>query len=761
MKKIYFTFIVFLFMVFQVKAQWEQLSHPLLEGAEVQTFSQTGSTVFASIDGGIFITQDMGLNWYYRGFGIDSSTNRASDLVNFNNNIYASVSGGSSTVYMTSDYGITWTEVITYGIPTQNGNSFGLGSANNKLFRFFQKWNGQNADSIFVYYSNNGTAFTHGLYLGPNVNYSNSPAFLPLNRDKAIIWAYGNLFYTTDGITKTQLPLPDGLSYVDEDRLNSEPNGNYIFYYDEQTSQFFRLNLTVLPLQWEDITANILNSSAQIISAQGSDGVILATAFSDAGLKFYRSVDHGTTFDTIPIASTGLTIPVADKLWTVSPNNLIADILGNYIYYSADNGTSWTKRSTGFLGHDGSNLVESNGKLLSFQKQGSGVIRSDDNGQIWYPSDTGLPSILNELYFINGLFKVNGVPYVMVQNIGPNMSLSKIFKSTNDGQSWDTIFSQPVSEENIRLNFLGKNGNQYINTFFVSSTTNNGTTSVYRTTNGGNSWTNITNSLTIFINEFYGFLGKGDSLFAAGRNNSTGYDRILLSTNNGNNWQVSADIPNGNIKRVQGDEGLPVAEYGGSPNRWLAVIRDYGTSNGNDIIYTVSNWQWTPLNPVGLPGNAHIYGIKFMDGRWYLATTCGVFRSGDAKIWEPVNNQNFYLGMIGSQMQMIDNLLFLGTYGNGIWVNDLLEGTEDLPANDGISVYPNPAGDKLFIQFKDKPVKNMEIELSTIEGKCVYKQPSPSENKIIVNVGHLSEGIYFLKLTSAKGQIVKKITVGR
>jgi hypothetical protein len=69
-----------------------------------------------------------------------------------------------------------------------------------------------------------------------------------------------------------------------------------------------------------------------------------------------------------------------------------------------------------------------------------------------------------------------------------------------------------------------------------------------------------------------------------------------------------------------------------------------------------------------------------------------------------------------------------------------------------ISVYPNPTMGELRIT-------NYELEISDIEVFDVYgrKQKAESRKKNEIDISHLPAGIYFVKITTEKGQVVKKV----
>ena len=66
-----------------------------------------------------------------------------------------------------------------------------------------------------------------------------------------------------------------------------------------------------------------------------------------------------------------------------------------------------------------------------------------------------------------------------------------------------------------------------------------------------------------------------------------------------------------------------------------------------------------------------------------------------------------------------------------------------------ISIYPNPAIEKLFVQGLSNPTK---ISVYNILGKLVFSKTTSSE----INVDNLQSGIYILKIVDNQKEIVRR-----
>ncbi len=76
--------------------------------------------------------------------------------------------------------------------------------------------------------------------------------------------------------------------------------------------------------------------------------------------------------------------------------------------------------------------------------------------------------------------------------------------------------------------------------------------------------------------------------------------------------------------------------------------------------------------------------------------------------------------------------------------------------NNTTKIYPNPAKNNLYISIDNNNL-NVNIKLYNSLGKVIYNENFT--NKLIINTSNFLSGIYFLKLTNAKTNIVEKIII--
>ena len=119
-------------------------------------------------------------------------------------------------------------------------------------------------------------------------------------------------------------------------------------------------------------------------------------------------------------------------------------------------------------------------------------------------------------------------------------------------------------------------------------------------------------------------------------------------------------------------------------------------------------------------------------------------------------NQDVYLGI-----QCVSDTAFI------FMVDDIQIGSnlfvEEIPPGEWVTLYPNPAQDKIFVNFGARPVKNPKVILFNNMGTVIGHAEFPSEVKgsIEFRLPPLSNGIYYLSVSDEKRNTVKKIIIER
>jgi len=230
-------------------------------------------------------------------------------------------------------------------------------------------------------------------------------------------------------------------------------------------------------------------------------------------------------------------------------------------------------------------------------------------------------------------------------------------------------------------------------------------------------------------------------------------------------------------------------------NQWA-----YTYSSTNQLLTTTYNvWDGSTWDPMTMLTNTY-------DSSGNMTNTLSQLYDAGTSTW--VNNTlHIYSGFTASHKPTIDILQNWDGTGTGTWVNDMrftytynsfdqltssmgeswnvvgvfefalgdplaryyyntyTPGVSEVKAiaNNGgdAKVYPVPAQNMLNVDLKWDNAQATDITMMDATGKTVrhWNTPAATEFHTSVSVDGLSEGVYFLKITGAQGQIAKQIVV--
>lgn len=138
----------------------------------------------------------------------------------------------------------------------------------------------------------------------------------------------------------------------------------------------------------------------------------------------------------------------------------------------------------------------------------------------------------------------------------------------------------------------------------------------------------------------------------------------------------------------------------------------------------------------------------------------------DMSVWATDKNNNFPLAMNS------DTVIFRFTYStNGdtalhdgwmidnVEVQDWWEGITELRNDRLISVYPNPAGETLYIAATDSRRIPATETIYDATGRMIYTHAG--QQQLAVDISGFPSGTYFLRCSDSQGYAIKRFTVQR
>jgi len=252
------------------------------------------------------------------------------------------------------------------------------------------------------------------------------------------------------------------------------------------------------------LTINIANAQwQQTLNYTGSSFAINGNnIFVGTYLGVYFTSNNGNSWTLL---NTGLTNTDINKL-VISEDTLYAGTYNGGVFLSTNNGSSWTAVNNGLTGNALQvRALAINGSNIYVGTYNSGVYLSTNNGNSWSAVNTGLTNLQILSFAISGNTIFAG-------------TWGGVYMSTNNGNNWSAIGLSgnmisgiAISGNNI---FAGINGG-----------------GVYLSTNNGTSWNPVNTGLT--NNQVTALVVDGNNIFAG-----TSGGGVYLSTNNGNNWNT-------------------------------------------------------------------------------------------------------------------------------------------------------------------------------------------------------------------------------
>ncbi|TRZ64533.1 T9SS C-terminal target domain-containing protein [bacterium] len=239
------------------------------------------------------------------------------------------------------------------------------------------------------------------------------------------------------------------------------------------------------------------------------------------GGGIYKSTDFGETWNLLSTTNNfsftnvmKMAIDaVTGKIYAGTKAFDIKQGIGSYttaggLFTSTDAGTTWVKDAvlpftSNYFNPADIVIVSSGTVLFATGTNGSpgGIFRTSNNGSTWTQMTSGLPSTgYGRIAMTKDPGNANTI-YAVFANGSPGYGLNGIFKSTNGGQTWSALTS-PGTIASTGSTYLSNQG-WYDNYIAVDSKNSSnifvGGVEIMKSTNGGNNWSQLT-----YWNSIYG-----------------------------------------------------------------------------------------------------------------------------------------------------------------------------------------------------------------------------------------------------------------
>ncbi len=541
-----------------------------------------------------------------------------------------------------------------------------------------------------------------------------------------IIYAAGSsgIFKSTDGGNSWSAISNE---YVkDLELCPDDPNTIYAATYDPYGGETKILRSTDAGNTWQDITPSFSGVARIDLGVTPANGnVIYAFAANNTDYGFHslwKSSDKGATWTELQNSSYSpnyldwysgdgdggqgwydLTIAVDPS----DENHIV--IGGINIWESTNGGMTFNQKTLWY--HGGSfPYVHADQHHLIFSPQGI-LYSANDGGIMKYQNNTWINLsdglAISQIYRLSTSQTTNDLVITGLQDNGTILRNNGTFSAVLGGDGMECL----INPENNNIMYCEYYyGNMYKSTDggnyfydiapasdgnwitpFVHAPDNPdimyaGYTEMYKSTNGGETWTAVTNGITGGV--------KIDDIAVAPSNSNYIYfsanGDLYRSTNGGMNWSLVYSGFYGSISDI--------AVAFNNPNKVFVTIS--GFYSNNKVFYSEDGGSsWTNISDglPNVPANTIVYENGSND-RIYVGTDLGVFvRNGLSASWEFFNNGMPNVVIDELEINYATNEIYAATFGRGLWKSDLYsDANAPLEAEFTYYVADNCNGEVLF-----------------------------------------------------------------
>jgi len=369
-----------------------------------------------------------------------------------------------------------------------------------------------------------------------------------------------------------------------------------------------------------------------------------------------------------------------------------------------------------------------------------------------------------------------------------------LWKSTDDGNSWNKIFENKYAGYDYGITSLAVDSS---NRLYVGTADK----FIFTSTDGGNTYSHLVNfngdTLWSISQIFY--LKSNNTVYALSGNPNVSFSSLMKSTNNGNNWTLVVDSVEINYLYIDSKEnfyaagsnlisvstnkgatwkkywniGYQVPYFTGTTlfsipqnktvllGTWNNGLMKFNLITGKYSQIGIENpkWQYQPF-----------YRLVFRDSKnnYYLSLSDeGIYQSNTGDYWSDFNFNELSKQNIYSMAENRKEILFVGTEHNGVYRSKkgvitavkkqpLIVSRFELKQN-----YPNPFNPSTTIIYTLAKESKVSLKIFNLLGQEITTlvetiQPK-GKFKIIFNGALLPSGVYFYRLTAGNFTEVRKM----
>ena len=415
------------------------------------------------------------------------------------------------------------------------------------------------------------------------------------------------------------------------------------------------------------------------------------------------------------------------------------------------NAQFWTPKATGFTtasrGIDDISIVDDNVVWVkAYDGSGAGnqaikdFSRSTDGGNTWMPGTAvlGLGTANSGLSSLSAVSATTA--WLSAYPTASNNAGQGVWKTTDGGATWTKQTTASFSGASSFANFVHFwNANDGV----AQGDPEGGYFEIYTTSNGGTTWTRVPSAnipAPLSASE-YGYVHNldvvGDTIWFG-----TSLGRLYKSTDKGMTWTVSQ---------------TPISDFGGATESGNYTFSDENKglmNNSSGQLWNTNDGgvTWNPMIPTGVFGNND---IEYIPGTTMVVSSGGATGYGsyysldDGATWQIAEENTQF-----TTIEFLNNMTgFAGGFNTNATTGGIFKYTgTQLPVagfnRELFSVYPNPTSG--ILNVSGTSVRSVLV--ADLAGKTVLKQNFGSVDNPSVDLGSLQSGVYVATVLNAAGE---------
>ena len=290
-------------------------------------------------------------------------------------------------------------------------------------------------------------------------------------------------------------------------------------------------------------------------------------------------------------------------------------------------------------------------------------------------------------------------------------------------------------------------------------------TNLWKTTNGGETWTKKTIPKDTLnrgkAGSFMAVAPSNDNIvYVASRNFNASAAYIHKTTDGGLTFtDIKRNLPNLYVERIM--------VHPTNPNRvWILFQRTqlYESNDGGNT--------WTNISAGLLPfpiTRSRAIGYDAQRNTLYIGTDFGVFvkATGDSQ-FRPYQVGMPNIPVYDFEIDASNNKIYAAT-GAGVWIGDLYDNSANTNAammqrnaaqlNIIVALYPNPVSNSLRVGINAPVHSEWKVRLTNARGQSFYACNGKDAQQFDINLKSFTNGLYFLEYTEGGYRKVEKVIV--